>query len=155
MRWLSIMLVTVGSLLINAVSVYNIFLALASLFLLLIVSITHLFVTLVNKARATSHTNFAVRNLANYGTLSTTRKMNKFAIIFGLMVVYLMSLFFVIFQMYQRENFTEFIIKYFNNQLLLVAEILSVIGYLLFFSSLLGVTYYCIRAIKKEPMFRD
>lgn len=153
MRWITIVLLTVGSLLINAVSIYNVFLGIASLFLLLIVSITHLFVTLVNKAKRTSHTNFAVRNLANYGTHSPTRTMNKFAVVFGLIVVYVMSVFFTILQMYQRENFTDFLTRHFNEQLLFVAEILSVIGYVLFVSSLLCVTIYCIRAIKKEAVF--
>lgn len=153
MKWYYLLLIVVVSLIVNALSVYNIFLAIGSIFIILILAVTQLFVTLVDRARKVEHQNIAIRNIANYGTSSTSRSMNKFAIIFGLIVVYVMGISFTLLQIHQREAFTSFLLHHLSEKLLLVPQILSVMGYVLFISSLLGVTFYCIKAMKKEAVF--
>ena len=154
MKWYYLLLLLVVSLIVNAFSVYNVFLAIGSIFLILIVAVTQIFVTVVNRARKADRQTFAIQNLANYGTTSTSRAMNKFAIVFGLIVVYGMGIIFSLLQLSKREDFTSFLVQYLEKELVLIPQILSVIGYVLFASALIGVTLFCIRAMKQEAIFK-
>lgn len=154
MKWYYLLLLLVVSLIVNAFSVYNVFLAIGSIFLILIVAVTQIFVTVVNRARKADRQTFAIQNLANYGTTSTSRAMNKFAIVFGLIVVYVMGIIFSLLQLSKRDDFSSFLIQYLDKKLVLIPQILSVIGYVLFASGLIGVTLFCMRAMKQEAIFK-
>ncbi len=151
-----VILLAVFSLIVNMVSVYNFFLGICSLFLLLIVSITQLFVTLVNKANQVNeeNRNFAARNFSNYGTQKSTQVVNKIAIIFGLVLVYGLGIFLTVFQLNRRELFSEFLFNYVAiSNVQPIAQGLSILGYILFITALIIGTIFCIHNMKNEQVF--
>jgi hypothetical protein len=151
-----IILIAFFSVIVNFLSVYNYYLGICSIFVLLIISISAFIVTLVNRANKADprRRNFAAHNLSQYGTLKPTQVMNKIAVIFGLAVVYFGSIAFTVLQVNEREQLDHFLSAHVQfHHVHMIAGILSVIGYVLFVLSLILVTVYCIRMIRSEQMF--
>lgn len=151
-----IILLAFLSLVVNFLSVYNLYLGICSIFLLLIVSITALFVTLVNRANKVDQKkrNHVIRNFAEYGVQKPTQVTNKIAIIFGLILVYVGAVFFTIFQRMERPQLHQFLTTHIQiENVHSIANALSILGYILFIVALLLGTFYCIRAMRREQVF--
>lgn len=151
-----IIILCVLNLLVNISSLYNLFYVIGSLFLLLLGGVPILFVKIVNRARKVEkrNRNFAVRNVADYGSLKATRVSNKIAIIVGLIVIYGMTVVFTITQLNERANIGDFIADHFQSGVIpQLAPILSVTGYVLYGVTLLLVTWQSIYFIRKEAIF--
>lgn len=151
-----IFIICVLNLLVNVGSIYNIFFGICSIFLLMLVFIPQVFVTVVNKANSVEEDkrNLAVRNLADYGSQKSTQFMNKFAMIFGFVVVYAMAVLFTILQNNKREDFHSFISTHFHSPYMFqITQVLSVLGYVLLVISLFLATIHSIRLMKNERVF--
>ncbi|MBT2215305.1 hypothetical protein KK120_05630 [Virgibacillus dakarensis] len=155
MRVRYIFLICFFSLLINIASMYNIFFGICSLFLILLVVIPQLIVKTVNRAkRKDSERSFAVRNLAEYGSQKITRSMNKFSILFSLAVIYCAAAAFIFIQINRKDAVRAFMINHFQfGKITLIAQTLSILGYILFIVSLALVTLNSIRLVRNEEIF--
>jgi len=151
-----IIIIGILSLITNFLSVYNFYLGICSIFVLLIAFISALFVTLVNRANKVppKRRGFAHHNLSQYGSLKVTQVTNKIAIIFGLVLVYIGGVIFTILQINEREQLHQFISTHIQiSNAHAIANLLSILGYVLFATALLLLTIYCIRMMRSEQMF--
>jgi hypothetical protein len=141
------------ALLVNALSIYNYLLAICNLFLLLILFIPSVFIKLTNAAKRVDETkqNFAVRQIGNYGKQKTTRKMNRFSIVFSLIVVNLAAAGLTLLT-YLNLNTTE---SFISNHVTWeeITPVLGITGFVLFLASVLLVTMYAIKILKNEELF--
>jgi len=141
------------ALLVNAFSIYNYLLAICSLFLLLLLVIPNIFIKLtktVNKLDE-SKQNFAVRQIGNYGKQKTTRKMNRLSMIFALIVVNVGAAGLIILTYLNLNETGNFISQHITWEG--ITPVLGVAGFILFIASVLLITGYAIKILRKEALF--
>lgn len=156
MRARYIFVICMISLIINVVSVYNVLLGFVSLLLMLITFVTTLYVRIVARASKVKEgeRSYATRQLASYGSQRMTRTMNRFAVIFGLIVVYLMAAGSLLLQIKKWDHIGLFITRNLNVEHMIgVAQMLSKIGWFIFIISLILVTIHTIRLMKSSTVF--
>jgi cation transport ATPase len=142
------------ALLVNAFSIYNFLLAIGTIFLFLLILIPHLFIKVTSSAKKLdeSKQNFATRQIGNYGKQKTTRKMNRFSIIFAIIVINIMAITFIIITYTNLSAAERFI-----SQHITWAEttpVLAVIGTAFFIASVFLVTANAVKTLRKENLFK-
>ncbi|GAB3803366.1 hypothetical protein [Virgibacillus kimchii] len=142
------------ALLANAFSIYNYLLAICTLFLLLLLFIPSLFIKMTSAANnmGADKQNFFVRQIGNYGKQKATRRVNRFAIIFSLIVVNLAAISLTIITYLNLHNTARFISRHITWEV--VTPLLGITGFVLFIASVLLVTVYAVKIVKKEALFR-
>ncbi|MCR6109534.1 hypothetical protein HXA35_04195 [Bacillus sp. A301a_S52] len=146
--------VCIFSLLINFFSVYNIFMGIASIFPLLILFNINLLVKLVDNANAVPEEkrHFFQRNMAHIGKEKSSRVMNTFGLITGLVLTYLGSVLFTYTTFLQRASLQDYIVA--NIPWAPLTYLLSLAGFALFSLSLILVTANVLSLRRKHQIFQ-
>lgn len=139
-----IALLIVISIMVNLVSVNNFLLIMSSILLLLLVFVSSLLTKLVKQASDVKEKDQSIISgtIARYGSESMTRSLNRFALIFSLIVIYAMAIAALLLQINDKANSSG------------TTFLNSGLGWVMFTISLLLVTVHVFRMIKQEAIFK-
>ncbi|MEI3614939.1 hypothetical protein [Pseudogracilibacillus sp. SO30301A] len=144
MKTMYIVLLILISIIINIFSINNFLLIMCSILLLLLIFVTSLLTKLVNKASSVKEKDKTIisETIARHGSEGMTRRMNQFALIFSLIVIYAMAIAAFFLQVNDKARSSG--ITFLNSWL----------GWIIFVVSLLLVTVHVFRMMKQEAIFR-
>jgi len=148
-----VFIVCLLSVIINFLSVYNVFIGIASLFPLLILFNINLLVKLVDYANGVPEEkrHFFLRNIAHVGKEKPSRVMNVFGLGTGLVLTYLGGVSFTYMTLLERPSLHEFIVEHIP--WLPLTYFLGLAGFVLFGLSLILVTANMV-SLRKHQIFQ-
>jgi hypothetical protein len=111
------------------------------------------FILLTNAAKRQdeNNQNFAVRQIGNYGKQKTTRQLNRYSIVFSLIVINLAAAGLTVLTYVNWDATGSFIAQHITWRE--ITPVLGAIGFILFIASAVLVTIYGIKMLRKEELF--
>lgn len=153
--WHLLLLITI-TVIINLLTIYNIGIGYVAFFFFLQIGLPRIFMMIekfaANHEQEKSHpfTKFLVAFLHH----RFIRSVNYISSLISLTVLVFLSIVISLLQVFLKQDITRFINELFFVHFNTILEIVSYIGYGLFFICLIAVLVDSIRILKKEPIFR-